>query len=152
MSNVQCALNTGIINILYIQIFNIFNAWFLHNFKANLIIAAIMMGFMAFRYESHPLFTVLCCFLHFAAIFTYSGTFQHGFSVAVGQKKARRGILAACRCIRKPAARQEILRALKSLRCVGIKVGEFHEIERNSPIILINYVETQVISLLLTFK
>ena len=116
-----------------------------------MIVGAILEGCIGLCYQEQSVVVIFCIYCHLACIVVYCYTFQHGYSVVVRQQNAKRACLTASKSIQDKAARHEILVALRSVRCVGIKVGRFHEIERNSPIIFIDYVERQIIGLLLVF-
>ena len=48
--------------------------------------------------------------------------------------------------------RNVLRRKVKSMPCVGIKVGDFHTLERESTPIFVHYVVTNIVNLLVTFQ
>ena len=138
---------------LYIQFFNQFNCWFLHALKMICISAAILHGYVGVRFgHKNPLIAIFCFAIHIAASVVYFGVFQSANGPVELQKVVKRDLLAASvRSSAYPLARKELLKITQALRCQGIKVGSFHEIERNSVLIFVDFVERQLMSLLVAF-
>lgn len=76
---------------------------------------------------------------------------ERAYAVVSGQLDVSRAIIATLRRVRNRNERREFLLRAKSLGCIGLRVGQFHEIERNSSIVVIHYVESRLLSLLIAF-
>ena len=135
---------------LYIQFFNQINCWFLHALKLICISAAILHGYVGIRFgHQEPLIGVFCAAVHVVVYVIYCGIIQNAYHPADLQKQAKRELLAASGT--NARARKELLKVVTALRCRGVEVGTFHEIERNSALTFIDFVEKQLMSLLVAF-
>lgn len=134
---------------LYLQLFNGYNPWYIHAYKTVMVLAAIIHGYVGVRFRNDPLVTIFCCFVHFSCLITYVGVFQRAYRVVSGQWEVKEELITASQRVLDRNKRQKLLMQVKSLRCFGLRVGQFHEIERNSAIAFVDYVERQLLSFLL---
>ena len=86
-----------------------------------------------------------------AAMVLYCGTFQPAYKLVIGQLRVRWELAAVSRRVIDVNTRRKLLQAVKSLRCIGLKVGHFHEIQRNSSVVFVNFVERQLVRFLVAF-
>ena len=114
--------------------------------------AAILHGYVGIRFgHKHAFIAVFCGFIHAVAFIGYCGTFHAAHRLSDMQDEVKRRLSAAAqRNSRWPIGR-EIGKAVKGLHCGGLRLGYFHEMERNSGLIFIDYVETQLVGLLVSF-
>ena len=66
-------------------------------------------------------------------------------------KELKREILVSSRKVRTRSGIKEVEMILKSVQRLGIKVGGFGYVERESTLIFLQYVLEQIVSLLITF-
>ena len=95
-----------------------------------------------------------CALSHVSTVVIYCGAFQRAYRLQEFQQKMKRELRVACRGISSRAGyivRKEVGKAVNALSCPGLKVGGFHEMERESAMIFIDFVESQLISLLVGF-
>ena len=136
---------------LYVHLFNTINAWYVQSFKLAAIFVAVFHGFIGVRFRSYIIIAAFCAVMHFLSCVSYCAVFQKAHQIPRMQRMLKEEIPAAAAVLTVDSARRELLKFSAALRCQGIQVGSFHEIERSSPLIFMDFVEKQVISLLLTF-
>ena len=137
---------------LLIQLFNNINSWFLEGIKMVFIVAAILHGYVGIRFgHKQALIAGFCGFVHVVSFVAYCGTFRAAHRLIDMQEEVKRGLSAASQRTPKHHVGNEIRKAVKVLHCTGLRVGSFHEMERNSALIFVDYVERQLVGLLVTF-
>lgn len=137
---------------LYVQFYNKVNCWFLHAMKMLCIAATILHGYVGIRFgQKDLLVAVFCAFVHTAAFIVYCGIFQSAYRPSNLQRIVKQELISACGTRTNPLVRKELLKMAQALQCPGIQVGKFHEMERNSALIFIDFVERQLMSLLVAF-
>ena len=141
---------------LLVQIFNKINCWFVEGLKVIFLVSAILLGYVGIRLrQNNLLITVFCPFVHIGCIVAYCGTFNRAYRLQEFQKKLKRELKAACKKFSPRVAfvakKGTYEAAVTALSCPGLKVGRFHDMERESVLIFIDFLEKQVISLLVAF-
>ena len=137
---------------LYTQLFNQMNAWNAQALKVCCICASIMCGYIGIRSRSKPAVAAFCGIVHFSASSSYTMmSFDRAHEVVRAMRKLKNEILIATRKLPDRALQAELLKRTVSLRCKGIQMGCFHEAERDSTLIFMHFVESQVIGLLVAF-
>ena len=137
---------------LYTQFLNKINRWYVEALKVTTIGAAITHGYIGIRFgHSNPIVPLFCAFIHFACFTAYCGVFQRAHRLRDMQKVLKRKILTASGRCKNRCFRSEMLKATAALQCKGLQVGSFHEMERNSALNYIDFVERQLMSLLIAF-
>ena len=116
------------------------------------LVAAILHGFLGIRLRQSSLLIAVCCAaLQFCNVVSYCGTFSRAYRLRELQKKLKRELKNAYGKLSSRAGymvKKEILRTAYALSCPGLKVGRFHEIERQSALLFTDFVGRQIISLL----
>ena len=134
---------------LFVQLFNQINSWFLQSFKLVCIGCGIINGYVGVRFgHTNLLIAIFCAFVHASAFVGYCGAFQRAYHVRKSQVELKKQISAASGRVTTRHVRREVLKMTNALRCTAVDVGGFHEIERNSALIFIDYVERQLMGLL----
>ena len=137
---------------LLIQQFNNVNSWFLHGIKMALLACAILHGYVGIRFGHTSVWIAgFCAFIHMCTFIGYCGTFQRAHRMIDMQSQLKQELLAACDKCRRRYVGAEVQKAVKVLHCTGLRVGGFHEMERNSALAFIDHVERQLLGLLVTF-
>ena len=139
---------------LIIQLFNKINCWFLQGMKVVLLVAAIIHGYVGIRLRQTDLFlAIFCAVAHVVLSFLYCGTFDRAYRLQELQQELKIELIAACGKLSPDymLTKESLKAAVNSLSCPGLRVGSFHEMERQSAVTFIDFVEQQTISLLLTF-
>ena len=135
---------------LYVQLLNKIICWYVEALKIVCIGAAILHGYFGVRFgHTNPIIPVFCGLVHVCSFSFYCGGFQRAYRVKEMQLKLKQELLA--RRTGGLARKKVILKQANALHCMGIQVGNFHEMERNSALVFIDYVESQLISLLIAF-
>ena len=139
---------------LLIQFFNKFNCWNVEVLKVNFIGMAILHGYVGIRSrQKNLLISAFCALVYVLCILCYCATFNRAHRLKELQKQLKRELKAACA---KPSPnsvlnKESFKAAVNALSCPGLKVGSFHEMERQSALIFQDFVVGQIISLLVAF-
>ena len=141
---------------LLIQLFNKINCWNVEGLKIDCLASAVFHGFFMIRLrQSNILIAVFCAGAHAVAISLYCGTFNRAYRMKEFQEGQKDELKVACvkRAFRAEEMEEQesFMAPVNAISCLGLKVGRFHEIERESALIFTNFVEQQIIGLLLTF-
>ena len=141
---------------LLVQLFNAINCWSVEGLKMVALVVGISQGYFAIRQRQNNLFlSAYCATVHVFDIAAYCGAFNRAYRLHESQKNLKRELEAACgKLSSQPdfkAEKDSLIATVHALCCPGLKVGHFHEMERESVLIFIDYVERQIISLLLAF-
>ena len=113
-----------------------------------MLAAAILHGYAGIRLrQKNLLLTAFCAVTHVTVTVLYCGTFSRAYRLTELQKKLKLQLIATCGKL-PPGLKKENLKALNALSCPGLKVGSFQEMERQSALIFTDFVEKQLISLL----
>ena len=140
---------------LLIQLYNKFNCWYVQGLKLGCVISAIFHGYLGIRVrQNNLLIAAFCVVIHAAAVVAYCGAFHRAYRLRKRQMGLKREVEIACAKISSrtgEVVRQETMKAIKALSCPGLKVGGFHEMERQTALMFIGFVESQMISLLVAF-
>ena len=112
----------------------------------------VLHGYVGIRFgHNNILIALFCAFIHAVAFVAYCAIFQRAYRLGDMQKQLKQELSAVCGRRTNRSFRNEMLRATAALQCKGMQVGSFHEMERNSALIFIDFVERQLISLLVAF-
>ena len=141
---------------LLIQLFNRINCWFVQGVKVACVLVSVLQGYLGIRLrQKHVIIASYCAFTHIVCFVGYCGVYGRAYRVKELQKKLKGELKVAC--ARLPptpeymAKKESFKAAVDALSCPGLKVGGFHEMERQSALIFLDFVESQVISLLIAF-
>ena len=121
----------------------------------SLLAAGILNGYFGIRLRHHNVFlAAFCATLHIMIVVAYCGTFSRASRLQEMQKKLKSELKAACRTLSPRSntiSKESFKAAVNALSCPGLKVGSFHEMERDSALTFVDFLETQLISLLVGF-
>ena len=146
------ALQTSLWVQLYVQLFNKVNCWFVQAVKIGSLAAAISHAYSGIRFgQEHPFIGAFCVFICVTVFIAYCGTFHRAHRLSGEQKKFKMELKVACESCTAAPFRHQMRRAVKALRCPGLRVGTFHEMERNSALIYIGFVQSQLVNMLVAF-
>ena len=102
----------------------------------------------------NPLIGAYCAYVYVALVCEYGGTYQRAHRLSEGQNKVKKELREACgRYVKDVAVRAEIIRGVWAwaLKCLSMRVGSFHEMERDSLLIFLDFVQRHLVSMLLAF-
>ena len=137
---------------LVVQLFNMINCWYLQLMKWGFLISTILHGYVGIRLrQNNVLIAAYGATVYIIITVIYCGTFHKAYRLQELQKKLKRELKAECGKLSQGSmVRKENFKAVNALSCPGLKVGQFHEMERQSALIFIDFVHTQIISLLVS--
>jgi len=122
-------------------------------FKMSTISAGIVggFGFMSLL-DKNPLLALVFGNFFIVAISSFSITFNGTHQITEKVEELKRDILVKSRKVRTRSGMKEVEMILKSVQRLGIKVGGFNYMERESTLIFLQYVLEQIVDLLITFN
>ena len=139
---------------LYTTALNVLNSSLIFTMKLYCLCVSICSGYAAVaHFSDQPVFGIMYCVLFFEASFIYSSLYQKGFKVPDLITEAKSACRLGGRRLAKKAQRRTIIeKQLKSIPSLGIKVGEFHMLERTSTPAFLQHVLVSIVNILVTFK
>ena len=136
---------------LFMGFFNKSLAHALFIFKLEILLIVIFGGYSTIRIShSNPLLASVFVIATFNALIAYVSIFQLAFQVTKRVEDLRRVIEVKYTKLPVPWARKYLERILRSVPVLAINVGGFHEAERESVPIFVDFVVKQIVNLLLT--
>ena len=127
---------------LYTQFFKKVNSWFVEALKLVCIGSTISHGYDGTRFGHSNLFiSFFCAFIHISCSVAYCGVFRRAHRLGEMQRALKNKLRMSCTSYARHSFRQEMLKATRALSCKGMRVGSFHEMERNSTLIFMDFVE-----------
>ena len=137
---------------LFLSFYNKINATFLYCVKLVALFIAISHGYFTIKYFDRNAFLGMYnLYLCLNAQMAYGLMFKTAFGIPNGVKGCRKEVLERCKG-GKNGRGVYVAKALESVPAIGVEVGSFHEVERNSTLIFINFVVTQMVGLLISTR
>ena len=84
--------------------------------------------------------------------FAHTVVYDKAFKVPELITKVRSALRLPTRSVRDEAQRNGLYKQLRSIPAVSVKVGEFHMMERTSTLEFLDYLLTNIVSMLVTFQ
>ena len=132
--------NTGHRNVLYCT-------------KLACISIATVNGYGAIGHGGkNPIFGFLNFSVTVNAIFLYTFVYEKGFAIPEALKSIKKMLGVRTQGVQNKRDRAILRRRIESIPFVGLRVGNFHMLERMSTPIFIHYVLTSIVHLLVTLK
>ena len=138
---------------LFVTLFNLVNQYMLFTSKLICISVSIVSGYATIaHFNDYPIFGIMYCVIFFDLLLMYALLYEKAFKVAELFEKAKAILILQSR--RSVAGDDwEILRRhVKSVPTLGIKVGQFHMMERTSTPVFLHYVLSNVVNMLVVFR
>ena len=83
-------------------------------------------------------------------IFLYAFVYEKAFAIPDGFERAKHRLVAESRGLRWAQSKKILLRQVRSIPSVGLRVGDFHVLERESTPIFVDYVLKNIVNLLVS--
>ena len=137
---------------MFILLFNLVNRHVIFTTKLLSIVVSITSGYAAIaHFKDYPIFGVMYYILFIDITLTYTLIYEMGFKVSSTFHKAK-NLLQFHAAKNGNAFERRILRKqIMSIQSVGIKVGEFHMLERTSTPVFLHYILTHIVNMLVAF-
>ena len=137
---------------LYISIVNIANQDLIFTWKLLDVGLCIICGYAAVaHFEEYPLFGTLYYVMLVDCVLIYTLIYGKAFTVPALMQEAKNAILMAAEGKCSKGQRKLVVRRVISIPSLGIKVGEFHMLERISTPVFLHYIVTNVVSMLVAW-
>ena len=137
---------------LFICLFNMVNRHVIFTLKLLYIGIAITGGYAAIaHFKDYPIFGIMYYVMFIDVSLIYTVIYEKGFLVAETFQKAKHLLRFEATKNGRVGVRKILEKQFMSIPSVGIKVGEFHALERASTPIFLHYVLTNVVNMLVAF-
>ena len=145
---------------LYVTLANCVNRWTLYAIKFVMLTIAIHHGYVAIRhFNSNFAIGILSYFLAVNTIVAYAFIVDSAYKITELDRKIHRQFLFGLSLCRSPGGlagprsirgrpNEVLRRQIMSVPEMSINVGSFHKVERNSTLIFISFVFSQLVALL----
>ena len=136
---------------LMVSLFNVGHGNVTYCIKLLCITASIVNGYSAIAHGREDVL-----FLLFASCVTcdmvcfYAFMYEKAFAIPDGFERVKRALIFQTQGLRNTGLRKIIRKQLGSLPPVGLKVGDFHMLQRESTPIFVDYVLRNIVNLLVT--
>ena len=138
---------------LYILLLNIVNRQLIFTWKIVCIGICIVSGYAGIaHFSEHVVFGIMYYALLFEGSLIYTLMYEKGFKVPTLFGKTRTLLMLRANRNVSRADWKVLKRRLISIPSMGIKVGGFHTLERTSTPVFLNYVLTNVVSMLVALE
>ena len=138
---------------LYVGQLNIVNQNLIFTWKLMCLFLSIVCGYAAIaHFKDYPIFGVMYYALFLDASLIYTLMYEKAFRVPALFKESKVQLRFCAGRIKVRAERDFLERQARSVPSVGIKVGNFHVLERTSTPVFVHYVLTNVVSMLVVYK
>ena len=138
---------------LFMVLFNELNSGTLWGTKVVYMAFAIQCAFLAIRhFKSNIFLGIFSYFALFNIIFVYAILFDTAYKIPVKISTLHEKLMLASKRLRSPIRAKLVGQQAKALHAVRFKVGELSGVERNSSLVFIGFVVTQVVALLVSFR
>ncbi|CAG7785275.1 unnamed protein product [Allacma fusca] len=138
---------------LLIQLFNQSNCFIIFTYKIMGIVASIIGGFFAIRYTySDPLLGVVCMVIALDSVSFFPLTYERAFLIPDHMRRLKDQLRIVTQKHTSQALRAlEVAKIIHSVPKVGVKIGNFHTMKRETTPVFIHYIVYQLASLLVAF-
>ena len=138
---------------LYMTLLNIVNRQVIFTWKLVSIGAGIVCGYAAIaHFGEYPVFSIMYCVMLFDDVLIYTLMYEKAFRIPVLLETAKIR-LQVCSIKYRNRAQKKLLKArVNSIPAVGVKVGDFHTMERASTPVFLHYVLTNVVNMLVAYR
>ena len=138
---------------VYMTLLNSVNRQLIFTWKLFALGAGIFCGYAAIaHFHDHPIFGVMYYVFLINSVLIYTQMYEKAFQVSAqleGVKRLmkRRGINYGSQVQRKL-----LVRRINSIPLVGVKVGDFHVMERTSTPVFLHYIVTNIVNMLVAYR
>ena len=152
MTRIQRAYKSICSLQIFILLFNKVNRHIIFAEKLLCIGCSITGGYAAIaHFKIHPIFGVMYYVIFIDASLIYALVYEKGFQVSDTFQKAKTLLRFHATRNGRVGERKILEKQFMSIPPVGIKVGEFHSLERTSTPVFLHYVLMNVVNMLMAF-
>ena len=138
---------------LHLNFFNLGFANVLWGYKLALLSGTILGGFSAIRLmHTNPVLGCLYAYIFLACIIVYIGAFQFAYKVTEKLEELTKLMETTSGSLVNAEERKYWARVLRSIPRMGMSLGGFGRVERESVPIFIDFSVQQIVDLLITFS
>ena len=138
---------------LYVTLLNIVHENIIFTFKLLAISVSIVCGYAAIaHFEDYSVFGMMYYVIFMDTTMIYMLIYENGFKVADKFHSAKSTLRLRARGRGRPNEWKVLGRQLMSIPPVGIKVGNFHMLEKTSIPVFLHYVLTNIVNMLVAYQ
>ena len=136
---------------LLVNMFNFGHRNVIYCIKLLCITLAIVNGYGAIANGgSNVVYLLLASSTSCDMIFLYAFVYEKAFAIPDGFERVKHALVAESRGLRWAQSKKILLRQVRSIPSVGLRVGDFHVLERESTPVLVDYVLKNIVNLLVS--
>ena len=137
---------------LFVTFLNLVNQYLILTWKLFCIGLGIASGYAAIaHFTDYPMFGLMYYALFFDVLMFYAFLYEKGFKVAASFDQTNAVLMLKSRKGLGGTEWKIVKRQVRSIPSVGIKVGEFHMLERTSTPVFLHYVLSNVVNMLVVY-
>ena len=138
---------------LYITLLNIVNAHIIFAWKLLSIGVCIMTGYAGIaHFSDYPIFGAMYYAIFLDISLVYMILYEKAFTIPVLCSELKALLKVRAIQIVNKTERKLRKRLVMSIAPIGIKVGEFHMLERTSTPVFVHYVLTYIVNMLVAYE
>ena len=138
---------------LYVTMINVVHRNLIFTWKVICLGVCIVNGYAAFaHFSDHPFFGIMYYVILVESSVIYTVMYAKAFKVPCLIGQAKNAFRLREMRLGSKANRNMLWRQVMSVPSVGIKVGEFHMLERTSTPVFVHYVLTNVVNMLMAYR
>ena len=145
-------------HLLYLHLFNHVYSFIVFTWKQMALFFGIFTAFFAIRYNiKFPLTSALAAYVHVGIMVVYSLMYEKAFKIPENWRKVKSQLrisanLSTIKQYPVGGKSGQFQKQIQRIPEIGVKVGHFHVLERESTPRFIMFVISSVSSLLITFR
>ena len=137
---------------LFVTSFNVVNRSLIFSWKLFCISTCIVTGYAAIaHFNDYPLFGVMYYVIFFDALLIYTLLYAKGFKMVALFDETKATLILKSRTGVSGNDWKVLKRQVRSVPSIGIKVGQFHTLERTSTPVFLHYVLTNIVNMLVVY-
>ena len=153
MARIQNSLKALRCVQLYVTILNIVNQNVIFTLKLLCLFLSIVCGYATIaHFNEYPIFGVMYFVLFVDASLIYMILYETAFKVPALFEQAKVQLRLRARAVYGRPERNVLDRQIMSIPPVGVKVGNFHMLERTSTPVFLDFVLTNIVSMLVVYQ
>ena len=138
---------------MYVTLLNSVNRQLILTSKLFALVSGIFCGYAAIaHFNDHPIFGVMYYVFVINSVLVYTQTYEKAFQVSAQLEGVKRLMRLRGTNYASRVHRKLLVRRVNSLPLVGVKVGDFHVMERTSTPVFLQYIVTNIVNMLVAYR
>ena len=134
---------------LYMGMMNLINCFLIWTWKVLCMATGVGTGYAAIvHFSDYPLVGFMYYVILLDCVFMYTFIYDKAFQIPALFERATENVMLHLLNRRRPQLSKILQRLMRSIPRMGIKVGEFHMMERESTLNILHYVLSNIVTVL----